>query len=30
VLRAASAEATATMAVTRLIRDAFCDCVQDS
>jgi len=27
VLRAASAEATATMAVTRLIRDAFCDCV---
>ena len=26
-LRAASAEATATMAVTRLIRDAFCDCV---
>jgi hypothetical protein len=27
VLRAASAEATATMAVTRLISDAFCDCV---
>ena len=27
VLRAASAETTATMAVTRLIRDAFCDCV---
>src|SRR5579862_1699652 len=27
VLRAARAVATATMAVTRLIRDAFCDCV---